>query len=57
MDNKLKQIIEKYNLKQKQVNECVNKLMHKGLADLYDTTCMLAIIEVLTELEKTAKGE
>ena len=54
---KIKQIVNKYGVTQKQVSDNIEQLMHKGLADLSDTMCLLAIIEVLTELEIAAKGE
>lgn len=57
MNDKIKQIVNKYGLTQKQVSDNIEQLMHKGLADLSDTMCLLAIIEVLTELEIAAKGE
>ena len=57
MNDKIKQIVNKYGVTQKQVSDNIEQLMHKGLADLRDTMCLLAIIEVLTELEIAAKGE
>lgn len=57
MNDKIKQIVNKYGVTQKQVSDNIEQLMHKGLADLGDTMCLLAIIEVLTELEIAAKGE
>ena len=57
MNDKIKQIVNKYGVTQKQVSDNIEQLMHKGLADLSDRMCLLAIIEVLTELEIAAKGE
>ena len=57
MNDKIKQIVDKYGVTQKQVSDNIEQLMHKGLTDLSDTMCLLAIIEILTELEIAAKGE
>ena len=56
--NELKDIIEKYNLTKEQISKGIDQLCKSGLVNMYDTTCMLAFIEILTILEHTAsKGE
>ena len=56
--NELKDIIEKYNLTKQQISDGIDQLCKGGLGNMYDTTCMLALIEVLTMLQNIAsKGE
>lgn len=56
--NELKNIIEKYNLTEQQLSDGIDQLCKGGLGNMYDITCMLALIEVLTMLQHIAsKGE
>lgn len=56
--DELKAIIEKYHLTKEQISKGIDQLCKSGLVNMYDTTCMLAFIEILTMLEHTAsKGE
>ena len=56
--NELKAIIEKCHLTKEQISKGIDQLCKSGLANMYDTACMLAFIEILTILEHTvSKGE
>ena len=56
--NELQNIIKKYNLTKQQIPDGIDQLCKGGLGNMYDTTCMLALIEVLTMLQHIAsKGE
>ena len=51
----MKEIIKKYELTAKDINEGVNQLCKSGLGKITNVSCMLAFAEVLSELEYTAK--
>ena len=52
--DELKAIIEKYHLTKEQISNGIDQLCKSGLANMYDTTCMLTYIKILTMLEHTA---
>jgi hypothetical protein len=58
MNEKLKEIIKKYNLTSKEISDSIDKL---ELGKVCNTSCMVAFAELLVELEYTAirmeKGE
>ena len=51
MNEKLKEIIKKYNLTSKEISDSIDQL---NLGKLCNTRCMVAFAEVLVELEYTA---
>lgn len=55
MNEKLKEIIDKYGLSSQEINQGIDQLCSGGLGKITNTSCMLAFAEVLTELELTAK--
>ena len=55
MNEKLKEIIRKYSLTKKEINQGIDQLCKGGLGKITNVSCMLAFAEVLTELEYTAK--
>ena len=58
MNEKLKEIIKKYNLTSKEISDSIDQL---ELEKVCNTSCMVAFAELLVELEYTAirmeKGE
>lgn len=52
MNEKLKEIISKYSLTKKEINDSIDQL---NLGNICNTRCMVAFDEVLVELEYTAK--
>lgn len=52
MNEKLKEIISKYNLTSKEISDSIDQL---NLGNVCNTKCMVAFAEVLVELEYTAK--
>lgn len=55
MNEKLKEIIKKYELSSQEINQGIDQLCSGGLGKITNTSCMLAFAEVLTELEYAAK--
>ena len=51
MNEKLKEIVNKYNLTSKEISNSIDQLI---LGNLCNTRCMVAFAEVLVELEYTA---
>ena len=51
MSEKLKEIVNKYNLTSKEISDNIDQL---NLGKLCNTRCMVAFAEVLVELEYTA---
>lgn len=58
MNEKLKEIVKKYNLTSKEISDSIDQL---ELGKVCNTSCMVAFAELLVELEYTAikmeKGE
>lgn len=52
MNEKLKEIVSKYNLTSKEISNSIDQL---NLGKVCNTSCMVAFAEVLVELEYTAK--
>lgn len=52
MNEKLKEIISKYNLTSKEIRDSIDQL---NLGNVCNTRCMVAFAEVLVELECIAK--
>ena len=52
MNEKLKEIISKYNLTSKEISNSIDQL---NLGNVCNTRCMVAFAELLVELEYTAK--
>lgn len=52
MNEKLKEIISKYNLTSKEISDSIDQL---NLGNVCNTRCIVAFAEVLVELEYTAK--
>lgn len=51
MNEKLKEIIKKYNLTSKEISDSIDQL---ELGKVCNTSCMVAFAELLVELEYTA---
>lgn len=51
----MKEIVKKYELTSKDINEGIDQLCQGGLGKITNVSCMLAFAEILTELEYTAK--
>lgn len=51
MNEKLKEIIKKYNLTSKEISDSIDQL---DLGKVCNTSCMVAFAELLVELEYTA---
>ena len=58
MNEKLKEIVDKYGLSREEVNQGIDQLCKGGLGKITNVSCKLAFAEVLTMLEMAApKGE
>lgn len=55
MNEKLKEIIKKYDLTSNDINTSIDQLCSGGLGKITNTACMIAFAEILSELELTAK--
>ena len=55
MNEKLKEIIKKHKLTPEEINTSIDQLCSGGLGKITNVACMIALAEVLSEFELTAK--